>query len=353
MATRDPLGRAVTVSYTAMDEVAEVFDRLGRRTSFTYDVLNRPSQVVYADATVTHTFDAAGRMTRVDDTQSGFVQWSYDDANRIVSETTPNGSVNYAFNIASQRTSMTAASRPVVNYGYDAAGRLRTITQGAEIFTYAYDALSRRSSLQRPNGVTTSYSYDQVSRLTRLLHSNSQGQAVEYLSYTYDLEDEINSITSLFSGQLLASAKTASTADAANRITQFGGASFTFDSMGQTTTKSEVAGTTTYEWDARGRLTRANLPGGQQVSYGYDALGRRANRTSSGVITGFLYDGLDVVLDQGSSGLTDYINGAGIDEKLRQSSAAGSMYFVQDHLGTTGGRCPKSRVFVSFRNGPS
>ncbi len=336
VATRDPLGRAATVSYTAMDEVAEALDRLGRRTGFTYDVLNRPSQVVYADATVTHTFDAAGRMTRVDDTQSGFVQWSYDDANRIVSETTPNGIVNYTYNIASQRTSMTATTRPIVNYVYDGAGRLRSITQGAETFTYAYDTLSRRTSLQRPNGVTSSYSYDQVSRLTRLLHSNSQSQAVEDFNYTYNLEDEINSITSLFSGQLLASAKTASPADAANRITQFGGASFTFDSMGQTTTKTDGQGTTTYEWDARGRMKRATLPNGQQVSYGYDALGRRASRTVSAVTTSFLYDGLNVVLDQGSdSSLVDYINGAGIDEKFRQSSASGPLYFLQDHLGST------------------
>jgi RHS repeat-associated protein len=337
VATRDPLGRAATVAYNAMDDVLEAFDRLGRRTSFTYDVLNRPSQMVFGDATVTHTLDAAGRVTRVDDTQSGFVQWSYDDGNRILSETTPNGVVSYAYNSASQRTSMNATSRPVVNYGYDGAGRLRSIMQGSETFTYAYDTLSRPTSLQRPNGVTTSYSYDQVSRLTRLLHSTSQSQAVEEFDYTYNLENEIDSITSLLSGQLLASAKTASPADAANRITQFGEASFTLDSMGQTTTKTDGQGTTTYEWDARGRMKRATLANGQQVSYGYDAVGRRASRAVNDLATNFLYDGLDVVLDRGSDGETvDYLN-AGIDDKLRQSSVSGPLYFLQDHQGSTAG----------------
>ena len=203
-----------------------------------YDLLNRPSLVTYADAAVTPTYDAASRVTRIDDTQSGFVQWGYDDANRILSEATPNGVVSYGYSVASQRTSMTAASRPVVNYGYDTAGRLHTITQGAETFTYSYDTLSRRTLLQRPNGVTTSYSYDQVSRLTRLLHSNTQSQALEGFNYTHNVEDEIDSISSLFSAQLLRPTETVNAADAANRLTQFGGATLAFDSMGQTTTKT-------------------------------------------------------------------------------------------------------------------
>jgi len=83
-------------------------------------------------------------------------------------------------------------------------------------------------------------------------------------------------------------------------------------------------------------MTRATLTNGQQVSCGYDALGRRASRTVSGVTTSFWYDRLNVVLDQGSdSSLVDYINGPGLDEKVRQSSASGPLYFLQDHLGST------------------
>jgi RHS repeat-associated protein len=69
------------------------------------------------------------------------------------------------------------------------------------------------------------------------------------------------------------------------------------------------------------------------VSYGYDALGRRSSRTAGGFTTSFLYDGDDVVLDRESdSSVTDYINGATIDEKLRLTTAGGPLYFVSDHL---------------------
>ena len=79
------------------------------------------------------------------------------------------------------------------------------------------------------------------------------------------------------------------------------------------------------------------LPNGNTVSYGYDALGRRASRTQNGIKTDYLYDGADVVADKvGTTVTAEYLNGAGTDEKLRQVTGTGtSLYFVSDHLGST------------------
>jgi RHS repeat-associated protein len=334
---RDPLGRAITTEYNAVGDVTATVDRLGRRTSTAYDSLSRPAQVGYADAMVTYTYDAASRLTRLDDTQSGSIQWSYDEADRMVTETTPAGVVRYTYNAAGQRTSMTAADRAPVSYSYDAAGRLRTITQGSEAFTYDYDLLSRRMSLQRSNGMITSYSYDVVNRLSRLTHANSLGNLIEDFQYSYNLDDEIAAISSLAPATVLPSAKSAGAADAVNRIAQFGGAQLNFDTQGQITAKTDGQGTTSYQWDARGRLVQATLPTGQAVSYSYDALGRRVSRTANGTTTSFLYDGSDIVLDRVSGGGTiDYLNGPDVDDKLKQSSTAtGDIYFLQDHLGST------------------
>jgi RHS repeat-associated protein len=83
-------------------------------------------------------------------------------------------------------------------------------------------------------------------------------------------------------------------------------------------------------------LTRTTLPNGQAVNYGYDELGRRSSRTAGGVTTKFLYDSADVVLDIGGDGSrVDYLNGLGIDKKLRQVSTGVGLYFLQDHLGST------------------
>ena len=333
---RDPLGRASSVSYDAVGNITSLKDAMGRSTTINYDALNRPSRVTYTDAVATYGYDAAGRLTRLDDTQGGSIQWSYDEADRLLTETTPAGVVRYAYNDAGQRTSMTAGSRPAVTYGYDTAGRMQTITQGAETFTLGYDQLSRRASLQRPNGITTTYSYDSVGRLGQLTHTNSLNQAIEDYHYSYTADDQLEAVTSLASSPLLPGSTSIAPADASNRISQFGSASFVFDQAGQTTAKTDAQGTTSYNWDARGRLTQATLPDGRTISYGYDAVGRRASRSTRGVTTNFIYDGADVVLDRNSDGSTvDYLNGARLDEKLRQSGTSGALYFMQDHLGST------------------
>jgi RHS repeat-associated protein len=334
---RDPVGQTTTFGYDAASNLIAKFDRLGRRTNIKYDELNRPIDTSYSDARVTYTYDEAYRLTRVDDTQAGSIEWTYDAADRRMTETSPFGVISYDYNNANQRISMTAADRPPVSYAYDTAGRLGTIAQGSETFTYSYDPLSRLTSLQRPNGVTTAYSYDAVNRLSRLTHNTLKSQPIEDFQYSYNADDEIISIVSLASAQTLPQAKTISAANAANRIAQFGASSFTFDMEGQTATKTNGQGVTSFEWDARGRMSRATLPNGQSASYSYDALGRRVSRTAGGVTTRFLYDRQDVVLDRGSDGSTvDYLNGLAIDEKLRQSSTAtGALYFLQDHLGST------------------
>jgi RHS repeat-associated protein len=336
-ASRNALGQLSTVTYNAAGQIAGAVDRLGRQSSYTYDSTSRLTGVTYADAQVSYQYDAANRLTQINDTQDGSASWNYDAGGRLLSETTPNGIVSYTYNAAGQRISMTVADRAPVTYSYDSAGRMETITQGAEIFTYSRDALSRITSLSRPNAITTNYTYDSAGRLERMQHVKGLNPPIEDYRFEYTLDDKIASITSLVNTTQLASEKTAGAADAGNRITQFGAATYTFDAAGQTTSKTDAQGTTQYTWDTRGRMTQATLPGGQTVTYTYDALGRRASRAANGTTTSFVYDGPDVVLDKNNDGSTvDYLNGRGIDTKLRQSSAStGSLYHLPDHLGST------------------
>lgn len=333
---RDPLGRLSSIVYDTAGNVASTMDRLGRQTQYTYDVLNRPTRIGYPDAVVTFAYNAAGRPINIDDAQGGAMSWTYDAANQMLSETSSAGTVQYTYNAAGQRTSMTAADRQPVNYGYDSAGRLQTIQQGAETYTHGYDQLSRRTSLLRPNGVSTSYSYDNAGRISRLTHTNASSQVLEDYQYTFTPDDEISSIVSSSPPAPQPDDKTAGPADATNRIRQFGTNTYDFNAVGQTTQKTDANGTTQYNWDARGRMTGATLPGGQNVNYTYDIFGRRTSSSASGQTTQFLYDGPDVVLDRSSSGGTiDYLHGIGIDEHLRQSGGLTSaLYTLQDHLGS-------------------
>src|SRR5215470_12150962 len=101
-----------------LTNVTDEVDRLGRHTRTTYDDVFRPTVVVYADSTVTGTYDSASRLIAADDTQGGSLRWAYYDADRLLSETTPTGVVSYTYNAASQRASMTVADRAPVNYSY-------------------------------------------------------------------------------------------------------------------------------------------------------------------------------------------------------------------------------------------
>jgi RHS repeat-associated protein len=52
-------------------------------------------------------------------------------------------------------------------------------------------------------------------------------------------------------------------------------------------------------------------------------------------LTRFSYDRADVVIDKNSDGTsTEYLNGPGIDNKLRQKSKTATYYYVTDHLGS-------------------
>jgi hypothetical protein len=100
--------------------------------------------------------------------------------------------------------------------------------------------------------------------------------------------------------------------------------------------KTDASGSWTYAWDFENRLKQAGRIGGVTVSYNYDALGRRVQR--SGTVSGttkFVYDGLDVIRDLDANGSTvvDYLNGRGMDQNLRQTQSSNVSYFLADHLG--------------------
>jgi RHS repeat-associated protein len=332
VATQDPAGTVSTINYDNNGNVIQKVDRLGRSTNIAYDALNRIQTESFADAVVTHSYDAVGKPVRLDDSASGPIAWIYDNAGRLTSETTSGGTVQYSYNTAGQRASIEVTSRPPVTYTYDSAGRLQTITQGKDVFTFDYDLLSRRISLQRPNGVPTTYSYDPSGRLLQIAHG--QNGSIETLSYTYSPDSQIISTGSLAAAPLLPDSVNIPAADPNNRITQFGSDTLSFDDAGEVISRNTTAGITQYHWDARGRLIEVDLPSGQVVTYGYDALRRRISKTINGITTNFIYNTKDIVLETTSAGsVIDYLNGPGIDEQLSQTNSTSSpLYFLQDSL---------------------
>jgi RHS repeat-associated protein len=123
-----------------------------------------------------------------------------------------------------------------------------------------------------------------------------------------------------------------------NKLTNTATTSYVYNANGNMVSKTTTAGTTQFYWDYENRLKQVILPNSQSVVYKYDALGRRSERNvnNSTSWTKFTYDGQDVILDQNSDGTSvTYLNGLGIDNKIRQTVGGQAQYFLSDHLGST------------------
>jgi YD repeat-containing protein len=122
-----------------------------------------------------------------------------------------------------------------------------------------------------------------------------------------------------------------------NRLMSTTTAGYLYNNNGNMISKSDSTGTTQFAWDFENRLTQVVTPSSGSVSYKYDALGRRIQSApSTGVSTNFTYDGDDVAQDKTSTNvITEYLNGPGIDNKIRQKTGTTLYYFAQDHLGST------------------
>lgn len=391
----DALGQRYRFNYDAVGELRHVrrgttvmsfaYDAVGNRkkrtdyngaiTTYTYDPLNRLKTISYPDTTtVSYTYDKLSRMQTAAN-ENGTVNFDYNKMNRLTGVTDVFGqTVDYNYDDNGNRTKLSLNTAVAETYRYDAVNRLTKILDATgAAFTYDYDATNKLTQKKAPNGVKTTYQYDGLNRLTRLLdvkgvatiadhqyQYNTASQITQIAepgntrSYGYDTVDRLTSAT--YTNPLQASEsyaydsagnRTSSQLSASysyqpfNRLTNTNTASYVYDTNGNLTSKTDSTGSTLYSWDFENRLRQVTLPNGNTVSYKYDALGRRIQRSpSAGVATSFVYDGQDVIRDLNSDGSNvDYLNGLGIDNKLRLTDsrliANGPLYFTQDHLGST------------------
>jgi YD repeat-containing protein len=293
----------------------------------------------------------------------------------------------YGYDAASNRASLTAPDGSTNTYAYDTLGRLSTLTNsGAGQFGFSYDALSRRTQLARPNGIATTYGYDPVSHLQSILHKLGVN-TLDGATYAYDLAgnrtsktNQLNSTVSNFGydntyqlmsvtqgatsteaytydpvGNRLSSLSVPSyTNNSSNEITASGSSSYTYDDNGNTVTKSDGTGTTTYTWDFENRLTSVHPPNQTTVTFKYDPFGRRIQKGGSV----YVYEGADLIEEADASGnlLARYVFGSGIDEPLGAYRGGTWEFYQADGVGsitslsTTTGTVSDSFAYDSFGN---
>ncbi len=109
------------------------------------------------------------------------------------------------------------------------------------------------------------------------------------------------------------------------------------DANGNTTTKTDSTGSTSYTWDFENRLTSVTLPGsGGNVSYRYDPFGRRIYKSSSSATSVFAYDGDNLIEETNATGtvVARYAQHFNIDEPLAMLRSSTTSYYQADGLGS-------------------
>lgn len=327
------------VTTTTVDLGGNVLTRLdakGQLTSYSYDVLNRITRIVYHDAKeVNYSYDtgtnAKGRLTQITD-ENGSIQYTYDARGRILSETrtmqvnsTPVSSItastSYQYDATGRLIKLTYPNGRVLNYTRDSLGRITQIDTSKDgvsatiLSQVTYRPFGGVQSYINSTGQTYSRGFDIDGRITSYT-LNNQVQAITYdaanriisinqvnstpvpnapqASYGYDNLDRLTSYTSPQisqsftydavgnrSTQTLGAATTNYTYGiTSNRLTQVAGSqtnAIIMDANGSTTNNGQVQ----FAYDTRGRMMSATTAAGV-VQYQINALGQRVQKTLVG-----------------------------------------------------------------------
>lgn len=333
VATRtDALQKMASYQYDKVNHLTQETDRKGQVTSYEYDALNRLTRITFADtSTIDYTYDLGDRLTEIDDSANGTITRDYDGLDRLTSEISSNGTISYTYEDDGRRASSTVTGQSSVTYAYDDAHRLTSITQGTSVVSLTYDNANRRSTLTFPNGIVATYGYDAANQLTSLAYTLS-GNPVGDLTYTYDAGGHRTSVGGSFARTGLPQAlASAASYDAGNRVTTWGGQTFSHDANGNLGSD----GLTSYGWNPRDQLT--SLSGAASATFQYDGVRRRKGKTVAGTTTNFLHDGPNLVqeLTSGGTPTANLLTGLGIDEAFTRADSSGTSTLLTDSLGST------------------
>jgi RHS repeat-associated protein len=338
--TNFPDGTSELVAYDANGNKTSSTDRQGRVTRMVYDELNRHVETENPDGSRARMeYDAAGRMTaEVDETGARRVH-GYDAAAQLIASTDASGRrTEHSYDAAGNRTRSTLPDGRVINYTYDALNRLtRTDFPDGSSHSVTYRTDNRKAAETDPRGVVTTYGYDAAGRLVsvvqsgiatataygfdetnaRTLQRDALGREVQWRYdaagrpttrilpdgtnevFAYDLEGQLTGHTT-FGGQTITRAYDSEGRETSRTIpatasTPARTITWTYNADGQRATQTETGptsaqGTTTYTYDAQGRLSGLSGPQGT-LAWTYDAADRITRRSTSEGNTDYEYDG--------------------------------------------------------------
>ena len=350
-------GQEFTYSYNRAGEQLAV---TGMDQSFEYDLNGRVVKVTDRAGVREFTLDAFGNVLAetVPNLPGKVITRSYDEFNRQTGLTLDGHSVAYAYgadgrlaSIADGAATLRYSYRPgtglveaaawqvgeaapflTTAFRYDSHSRLTGITaNGQPVIGYTLDKDNRRTQAALSDGSRWEYGYDPLNQLTNAERADSDGAALNAMSYRYDgignrtAAEEDGEAFAYASNQL-------------NQYTAVNGRALTYDADGNTLTTDDGW---LYTWNSENRLIRAEK-GSVKFEAGYDYMGRRFEKKlydgeTLTVHRKFVYDGYKLI------GVYDALNNdaeelsfvwqpetAGLDVPLSMKHDNAAYYYVTD-----------------------
>lgn len=301
---------------------------VGAKTQYTYDAMNRVSQVLPPAGTQSTSFgyDPLGNKNYA---ASGISVWS---ATR-----------NKLSLITDETLNVTGNGSNVLRYGHDAYGTVRMVTypDGTSI-DYAPDAMGRPRQVGSyasgvsyfPDGNVQSFIYGNG---TQFLAEENARHLLSNFTYgksgalnlsedlVYDANGNITNINDLATGQRTKSFGY----DGLNRLTSaqagnlWGAESYAYDPLNNIQTRTTGGQTYAYNYDAANLLRSITLAGSPVNTFGYDPRGNVTNKNGNTLV----FDALNQLLQIPSFGSYAYDAAGRRVQKTPANSSLSTFYF--------------------------
>jgi RHS repeat-associated protein len=289
-------GRILTYTYDAAQMLHTVTDNFGNRIEYRYDLKGNRTQA--------YTYDPDGSLVRQVDTAydlrnrvgqinaaGSLTQLIHDAVGNLTQETDPNQSASgnpkhttHGYDALNRLFQTVNYLNKTTQYGHDINDRVSQVAAPLSATTnattqYQYDDLGNPLQELSPDRGPTNNSHDAAGNLT--ITTDARGKTV---SYSYDALNRVNGID--YSGTVEDVSLTYDTgAGCTNGIGRLcrvqdgsGATTYAYDGFGHLAatvhTELDVSYTTGYGDDPWGRRLTLTYPGGRQVTYTRDALGR-------------------------------------------------------------------------------
>ncbi len=245
---------------------------------------------------VTYTYDASGRVRTSTDITGRTTSYRYNNLDSPLGIYYPDGT--------SQMTDYTCCALPGMTtdrsgrrsyYDYDQLKRLvRVQDADGQTLQFSYDADGNRTSLLDANGVKTKWSYDGQHRPLAKQYADGNVEQYDYTSF-----GKLNSTTNMRGGKtVLGYSIFGELSSVTYPTTNTPNVTFGYDALGRRTSMTDGVGTSSWSYDGTGRLQSESGPlGNDTITYGYDSLDRLQNLSvqrdaTSSDSENLVYDGL-------------------------------------------------------------